>query len=263
MRKILRAGEVDAAPRAVGHKALAVLRSEDDAFDKVRHGDERDAPVAVPVHDVDTGSSDGVEYFVHPAVACTEHGARTNNRDGQRAGVPRGRLLARVFAPPIVRDRQRRIAFHFRRLARGPRGGERRNEQEHRALRLLGARRRDRLDALGVHAHEVSGRHRPHEPREVEYDTGVRQRDGPRDARAIIDIAGDELSARGKQLLDRRRRAHQAGYRAAARDQQAYEMQPDKATGAGDQNRLLIRSIHAREAGRALSQVERQSVRDD
>ena len=125
MRKILRAGEVDAAPRAVGHKALAVLRSEDDAFDKVRHSDERDAPVAVPVHDVDTGSSDGVEYFVHRAVACTEHGARTNNRDRQRAGVPRGRLLASEFAAPIVRDRQRRIAFHSRRLARRPRSGER------------------------------------------------------------------------------------------------------------------------------------------
>ena len=97
--------------------------------------------------------------------------------------------------------------------------------------------------------------------REVEYDTGVRQRDGPRDARAIIDIAGDELSARGKQLLDRRRRAHQAGYTAAARDQQAHEMHPDKATGAGDQNRLLIRSVHARELGSALSSVERQSVR--
>ena len=35
----------------------------------------------------------------------------------------------------------------------------------------------------------------------MEYDTCVRQRDRPRDARAIIDIASDKPSARGKQLI--------------------------------------------------------------
>jgi hypothetical protein len=139
-------------------------------------------------------------------VACTEAAHGRTIVMGNAPAYLRGRCSP-AHCCAHSRDRQRRIAFHFRRLAEA-RSGERRNEQEHRALRLLGARRRDRLHTLGVHAHEVTGSHRPHEPREVEYDTGVRQRDGPRDARAIIDIASDERPQSNPDL----RGAHQAGY---------------------------------------------------
>ena len=102
-----------------------MLRSEHEAFDKIRHGDERDAAVAGPADDMQARSSDRPEYLVHPTVSRAEHDAGPHHRDGQRIGVPHGHLLTGELAAPVVRDRHRRIALDGRPFLRGSRRRER------------------------------------------------------------------------------------------------------------------------------------------
>jgi hypothetical protein len=249
IRKIFCGGEVDTPPRSVRHHTLTHLRREHDAFDEICHGDERDAPVAAPVDDVQAGSSDRPEHFVRPGVAGAEHDARPHDRDRQHARVLAHRLLAGELATSIVGDRHRRIALEFRCRARGPHGGDRRDEHEHRAVRLIRAGRRDGLDALRVHPHEVSGAHRPHEPGDVEDDAGLRPRDGAANAHPIIDVANEEHGAGGAQLVYTRRGAHQAAHSATSRNQSLHEVPADKAAGAGDQYGLWVGSVHSRDLG--------------
>ncbi len=78
----------------------------------------------------------------------------------------------------------------------------------------------------------------------MEHNTRIRFREGAGDARAIVDLANDGLGSRSAQLLDARRRAHQAGYAESARNEPAHEVCADKSTGAGDQNGLLSREGH-------------------